>query len=57
VGPRMISVVGDVDLSGDDTESRVAVRLRALEARSGPLQPSPTHCSACPRRTNPPWQP
>jgi cation diffusion facilitator family transporter len=33
VGPRMISVVGDVDLSGDDTESRVAVRLRALEAK------------------------
>ncbi len=33
VGPRMISVIGDVDLSGDDTESHVAVRLRALEAR------------------------
>ena len=33
VGPRMISVIGDVDLSGDDTESRVAVRLRALEAK------------------------
>jgi hypothetical protein len=33
VGPRMISVVGDVDLSGDDAESRVAVRLRALEAK------------------------
>ena len=33
VGPRMISVVGDVDLSGDDVESRVAVRLRALEGR------------------------
>ena len=32
VGPRMISVVGDVDLSGDDVESHVAVRLRALEA-------------------------
>jgi cation diffusion facilitator family transporter len=33
VGPRMVSVVGDVDLTGDDTESHVAVRLRALEAR------------------------
>ena len=33
VGPRMISVVGDVDLTGDDTESHVAVRLRALEAK------------------------
>jgi hypothetical protein len=33
VGPRMIYVIGDVDLLGDDTESHVAVRLRALEAR------------------------
>jgi cation diffusion facilitator family transporter len=33
VGPRMISVVGDVDLTGDDVESHVAVRLRALEAK------------------------
>ncbi|MEU4390203.1 cation diffusion facilitator family transporter [Kribbella sp. NPDC023855] len=33
VGPRMISVIGDVDLTGDDTEAHVAVRLRALEAR------------------------
>jgi cation diffusion facilitator family transporter len=33
VGPRMLSVVGDVDLVGDDTESHLAVRLRALEAR------------------------
>ena len=33
VGPRMVSVIGDVDLSGNDTESRLAVRLRALEAR------------------------
>ena len=33
VGPLMISVVGDVDLVGDDTEGHVAVRLRALEAR------------------------
>jgi len=34
VGPRMLSIVGDVDLSGDDVESRVAVRLRALEAKA-----------------------
>ncbi|HEX6715004.1 MAG TPA: cation diffusion facilitator family transporter [Thermoleophilaceae bacterium] len=33
VGPRLVSVVGDVDLTGDDTESNVAVRLRALEAK------------------------
>ena len=33
VGPRLISIVGDVDLTGDDAESHVAVRLRALEAR------------------------
>src|SRR5215472_16366703 len=32
-GPRMVSVIGDVDLTGDDTESHVAVRLRALEAK------------------------
>jgi len=32
VGPRTVSVIGDVDLSGDDRESHVAVRLRALEA-------------------------
>jgi cation diffusion facilitator family transporter len=33
VGPRMVSVLGDVDLTGDDSESDLAVRLRALEAR------------------------
>ncbi len=33
VGPRMVYVIGDVDLVGDDTESHVAVRLRALESR------------------------
>jgi divalent metal cation (Fe/Co/Zn/Cd) transporter len=33
VGPRMIFVIGDVDLTGDDTESHVAIRLRELEAR------------------------
>ena len=33
VGPRTVFVVGDVDLSGDDNEARLAVRLRALEAR------------------------
>jgi hypothetical protein len=33
VGPRTVSVVGDVDLVGDDAESNVAVRLRALEAK------------------------
>ena len=29
----MLYIVGDVDLVGEDTESHVAVRLRALEAR------------------------
>ena len=33
VGPRMVSVVGAVDPTGDDTESHLAVRLRALEAK------------------------
>lgn len=33
IGPRVVSVVGDVDLVGDETEADVAVRLRALEAR------------------------
>ena len=33
VGPRQVSVVADVDLTGDDHESRLAVRLRDLEAR------------------------
>ena len=33
VGPRMVTVIGDVDLVGDDTESQLAVRLRALEAQ------------------------
>lgn len=32
-GPRIVSVIGDVDLTGDDAESHVAVRLRALEAK------------------------
>ena len=29
----MLSVIGNVDLTGDDTESLVAVGLRALEAK------------------------
>jgi cation diffusion facilitator family transporter len=33
VGPQMVFVVGDVDLTGDDPEPRLAVRLRALEAK------------------------
>jgi hypothetical protein len=32
-GPRIVFVTGDVDLTGDDTESHLAVRLRALEAK------------------------
>jgi len=43
VGPRLVSVIGDVDLTGDDTESNVAVRLRALEAK---LDASPAVASA-----------
>src|ERR1700712_1520852 len=33
VGPRKVSLIADVDLSGDDKESRLAVRLRTLEAQ------------------------
>jgi len=33
VGPSTVAVIGDVDLVGDDPESNVAVRLRALEAK------------------------
>jgi cation diffusion facilitator family transporter len=33
IGPKMVSIVGDVDLTGDDVESHLAVRLRALEAK------------------------
>lgn len=35
VGPRSVSLVGRVDLAGDDRESLVAVRLRVLETRLG----------------------
>jgi divalent metal cation (Fe/Co/Zn/Cd) transporter len=38
VGPRMINVVGDVDIAGDQVEHHVAVILRDLEAR---IQASP----------------
>jgi cation diffusion facilitator family transporter len=43
VGPRSMMVVGDVDLVGDDIESHVAVRLRALEAK---LSSSPSVAGA-----------
>jgi cation diffusion facilitator family transporter len=43
VGPRLVSVIGDVDLTGDDTESKVAIRLRALE---GKLDASPVVAGA-----------
>jgi cation diffusion facilitator family transporter len=33
VGPRKFFLCGDVDLTGDDTESHVAIRLRAVEAK------------------------
>jgi hypothetical protein len=33
VAPRIVSVIGNVDLTGDESESKVAVRLRALEAK------------------------
>ena len=34
VGPRMLSVVGEVDLAGDDTQAHVAIRWRSLELRT-----------------------
>ncbi len=33
VGPRQLSLVADVDLTGDDNESQLAFRLRDLEAQ------------------------
>jgi cation diffusion facilitator family transporter len=33
IGPKMLTIVGDVDLSGNDVESHVAVRLRSLESK------------------------
>ena len=33
VGPSLVSIIGDVDLTGDGAESNVAVRLRALVAK------------------------
>ncbi len=33
VGPRQLHLLADVDLSGDDRETQLAVRLRALERR------------------------
>ncbi len=33
VGPGQVNVVAELDLTGDDRESLVAVRLRDLEAR------------------------
>ena len=33
VGPRQVYLVADVDLTGDDTETHLAIRLRALEAQ------------------------
>ncbi|MET0965554.1 MAG: cation diffusion facilitator family transporter [Nakamurella sp.] len=32
VGPRQVYVVADVDLTGDDSETHLAIRLRAMEA-------------------------
>jgi cation diffusion facilitator family transporter len=43
VGPRVLYIICYVDLVGDDTESHVAVRLRALEAR---ISASPTVAGA-----------
>lgn len=43
VGPRMLRVVGDVDLAGDQREHDVAVALRNLEAK---LMQSPVVVSA-----------
>jgi Co/Zn/Cd efflux system component len=50
VGPRVLSVIGDVDLTGDDVESHVAVRLRALEAK---LSASPAVAGAVPSLSAP----
>jgi divalent metal cation (Fe/Co/Zn/Cd) transporter len=39
VGPRQVNLVANVDLTGDDRESILAVRLRDLEARLTDLPP------------------
>jgi hypothetical protein len=36
VGPRMVHIIGDVDLAGDNTESHVAVGLRRSKRGSVP---------------------
>ena len=41
---RMVSVIGDVDLVGDDSVVNVAVRLRALEAKTAPRPRLPALC-------------
>jgi divalent metal cation (Fe/Co/Zn/Cd) transporter len=33
VGPRMLSITACIDLTGDDTEAHLALRLRAVETR------------------------
>jgi len=40
VGPRMVLLVAAVDLTSDDSESALAVRLRALEARISSSSPA-----------------
>lgn len=34
IGPRQVNLMAD-DLAGDETETHVAIRLRALKARIG----------------------
>jgi cation diffusion facilitator family transporter len=52
VGPRLVSVIGDVDLTGDDTESDVTARLRALEAKIDASRRWPAPSSASLRPTS-----
>lgn len=53
VGPRLVSIIGDVDLTGDDAESRTSPSGSARwKRRWTPLQRWPALCSACLRRTS-----
>jgi hypothetical protein len=56
VGPRMVSVIGDVDLAGDHTASHVAVHRGRSRRSSVPLQRWPALSRACRRRTSHHWQ-
>jgi Co/Zn/Cd efflux system component len=56
VGPRTVSVIGDVDLTGDDPESHLALRLRGIGGKDQRVTRSSGHSaeSLRPRRAGAP---